>query len=67
MASNGRVRRWHEARESGLRDLVDRAEEWRNVADDLADALYRLIEEPSDTNQRRAAAAITAYESARRQ
>jgi hypothetical protein len=58
---------WHEASAKLATDLVDRAEEWRYVADKLAEALYLLIEEPNEARRRRADDAISAYENARRQ
>ena len=60
-------KRWHEANTNMALDLVDRAEEWRYVADNLAEALYLLIEEPNEARRRRADDAISAYENARRQ
>lgn len=47
------------------RDLVERAEEWRYIADDLAEALYLVTEEPNENHRRRANDAITTYERAR--
>jgi len=60
-------KRWHEENANAALDLIDRAEEWRYVADNLAEALYLLTEEPSEAHRRRADDAISAYESARRQ
>ena len=59
-------KRWHEASANMALDLVDRAEEWRYVADNLAEALYLLTEEPNEAHRRRADDAISAYEMARR-
>jgi len=66
MASNKRVKRWHESRENMARDLLERAEEWRYLADDLAEVLYLVTEEPNEDHRRRANDAISAYERARR-